>query len=98
LPYAHHLVDSPFRASGPIYVRRAARQAMPAAGEVPALLRGRELSLRAYDRDAMMVGAKVMHGTQVEQGIEALFTLPRAQYLHVHYALPGCYACRVARA
>src|SRR6187431_1179779 len=35
LPYAHHAVDSPYRALGPIYVRRAAQQRILAPGEIP---------------------------------------------------------------
>lgn len=98
LPYAHHVVETPYRASGPIYVREDARQARPAPGEVPALLRSRLLSLRAYDARGMMVWADVAPGTELEPAIEALFAHDRTAYLHLHYAKPGCYACRVERA
>lgn len=98
LPYDHHRVDTPYRASGPVYVRETAAQAHPQAGEVPALLRSRLLSLRAYDARGMMVWADVHPGTEVEAGIDALFALERTAYLHIHYARPGCYACRVERA
>ncbi|MFZ5636255.1 MAG: DUF1203 domain-containing protein [Pseudomonadota bacterium] len=98
LPYAHHAVDTPYRASGPIYVRAIATQARPAIDEVPALLRTRLLSLRAYDARGMMVWADVRPGTEVEAGIAELFALERVAYLHLHYAKPGCYACRVERA
>ena len=98
LSYAHHEVATPYCASGPIYVRRTAIQARPARNEVPQLLRARELSLRGYDRNGMMVWAEVVPGSEVEQGIERLFSLARTNYLHIHYARPGCYACRVDRA
>ena len=98
LPHAHHVVDTPYRAYGPVYVREAAQQAALAANEVPDLLRARTLSLRAYDQDGMMVAADVLPGTEVEQGIEQLLGFARAAYLHIHYAKPGCYACRVDRA
>lgn len=98
LPHAHHVVDTPYRAYGPIYVREAAEQAQPAANEIPDLLRARALSLRAYDKDGMMVWAEVLPGTEVEQGIEQLLAIPRTAYVHIHYAKPGCYACRVDRA
>jgi hypothetical protein len=98
LPHAHHVVDSPYRAYGPIYVREAAQQALPAINEVPELLRKRMLSLRAYDGQGMMVSADVLPGTEVEEGIEQLLAIPRTAYLHLHYAKPGCYACRVDRA
>ena len=98
LPYLHHDVDTPYRASGPIYVRESAVPALPGVDEVPALLRSRLLSLRAYDARGMMVWADVLPGTELESGIAQLFALERSAYLHVHYAKPGCYACRVDRA
>ena len=98
LPYLHHDVDTPYRASGPIYVRESAVRAFPGADEVPALLRSRLLSLRAYDARGMMVWADVLPGTELESGIAQLFARERSAYLHVHYAKPGCYACRVDRA
>lgn len=98
LPYDHHRVDTPYRASGPVYVREAATQALPATDEVPALLRARLLSLRAYDTRGMMVWADAVPGTEVETAIEALFAIERSAYIHIHYAKPGCYACRVERA
>lgn len=98
LPYLHHDVDTPYRASGPIYVREAAVRAQPVVDEVPALLRSRLLSLRAYDARGMMVWVDVLPGTELESGIAKLFALERSAYLHVHYAKPGCYACRVDRA
>ena len=98
LPHDHHRVDTPYRASGPVYVREAATQALPAIDAVPALLRTRLLSLRAYDPRGMMVWADVVPGTEVEAGLAALFAIERTAYIHIHYAKPGCYACRVERA
>ncbi|MBP6749819.1 MAG: DUF1203 domain-containing protein [Xanthomonadaceae bacterium] len=98
LPHAHHVVETPYRASGPIYMREDALQARPAPGEVPVLLRSRLLSLRAYDARGMMVWADVAPGTELEPAIDALFAHERTAYLHLHYAKPGCYACRVERA
>lgn len=97
LPYEHNPVDTPYRASGPIYVREAAIAAAPAAGEVPALLRGRLVSLRAYDARGMMQAADVRPGTEIEDAIAELFANARVDRLHLHYAKPGCYACRVSR-
>jgi hypothetical protein len=98
LPFLHHDVESPYRASGPIYVREGARTATPAVGEIPAMFRHRLLSLRAYDRDAMMINAAAADGTDLEAAIRDLFANPAVAYLHVHNARPGCYNCRVDRA
>lgn len=98
LPFVHHDVPSPYRASGPIFVRRGAATAQPAAGEIPVMFRHRLLSVRAYDSGAMMVGAEVVQGSALEDAIGRRFADERVSYLHIHNASPGCYNCRVVRA
>ena len=98
LHHEHQTADTPYRAAGPIYVREDAVMATPAVDEVPELLRRRLLSLRAYDARGMMVWADVRPGADLEAGIAELFAIDRVDCLHLHYAKPGCYACRVARA
>jgi hypothetical protein len=61
-------------------------------------LRKRTLAVRAFDAEAMMVGFELIDGAKLEEAIARLFTDPRATYLHVHFAAPGCYAARVDRA
>jgi len=98
LTYTHHDVSSPYRASGPIFVRMKVPTAMPAPGEIPIMFRHRLLSLRAYDTTAMLVAAEVVEGTQLEDAIRRLFASANVSYLDIHNAKPGCYDCRVVRA
>jgi hypothetical protein len=98
LPFTHHDVPSPYRASGPIFVRSGGKTASPAVGEIPAMLRHRLLSVRAYDAEAMLAGAEVVEGSGLEAAIRRQFANERVSYLHVHNARPGCYNCRVVRA
>lgn len=98
LPYEHHAVDSPYRASGPIYVREGAVQAEPGPGEVPAFFRHRLLSARAYSARGMMRDASVFEGTALEASLEALFADPKVACVHLHNAGPGCFMARVERA
>ena len=98
LPFTHHDVPSPYHASGPIFVRSGATTAAPAAGEIPAMFHHRLLSVRAYDGEAMLVGAEVVNGSELEAAIQKLFLDKSVSYLHVHNARPGCYNCRVERA
>jgi len=98
LTFEHHGVDSPYRASGPIYVREGAVQAEPAVNEVPLQLRRRLLSVRAYSAAGMMRDASVVEGADLEGAVETLFADPKVAYLHLHNAIPGCYAARVERA
>ena len=95
--YEHHPVSSPYRMRFAVYVRKG-EETYDAMDEVPEQLRIRTLAVRAFDADAMMVGWELIDGRQLEAAVERLFADPRAIYLHVHYAAPGCYAARVDRA
>jgi len=98
LPYTHHPVPGPYRASGPIFAREAARQAQLAVNEVPESVRGRLLSVRGYDRQGIMVASDVTEGRSLEGTVSRLFSDQRVDYLHLHNARAGCYSCRVDRA
>ena len=95
--YEHHPVSSPYRMRFAVYVREG-EETYDGMDEVPEQLRIRTLAMRAFDTDAMMVGWELVDGRQLEAAIERLFAIPRADYLHIHYAAPGCYAARVDRA
>src|SRR5262249_39010186 len=98
LPFVHHDVTSPYRASGPIFVRKAVDTARLGRGEIPAMLRHRLLSVRAYDADAILRAADVLPGAELDLAIERFFADERIAYLHIHNARPGCYNCAVVRA
>ncbi len=56
LPYTHQPADSPYRASGPIFVRKAAREASIEPGVIPEYVARRLISVRAYDgQDCMLM-------------------------------------------
>lgn len=88
---------SPYRASGPIFVREAADETFNRRNEIPAQLRSRTLSVRAYDRDALMVDADVTEGGDLETLIRRFFERSDTAYIHAHFARRGCYACRIDR-
>ncbi len=94
--YEHHPVDSPYRMCFAIYVRKG-EETYNAVDKVPEQLRLRTLAVRAFDTDAMMVDWELVEGHELEPAIERLLANPRAAYLHVHFAAPGCYAARVER-
>jgi Protein of unknown function (DUF1203). len=97
LPYLHHDVAGPYRASGPIYVREAALHIHAAEyhDTLPPSFPRRLLSLRAYDEDGLMRDAEVVEGANASPHLQRLLDAPGVAYLHVHNARPGCYACRV---
>lgn len=100
LAYVHQPAPhSPFRASGPIFVREAARETFDRVDELPpALADSAALSLRAYDGGDMMVDADIVPGAGVRPVIERLLGRADVAYLHAHFAPRGCYLARIDRA
>lgn len=97
LPFVHQDSHSPYRASGPIFVRRGLREARQIIGAMPPYLTCRPLSVRAYDAADEMVDADVASGAEAEPLIREYLTRDEVAYLHLHFARRGCYACRVDR-
>jgi hypothetical protein len=98
LNYEHLAVATPYRSSYAIYVREYAEEAHLAVNEVPDVLRRRLLSLRAFDKQGMLLDADVADGRDIEPLIERMLERREVEYLHVHNAKPGCFAARVDRA
>ncbi|MGH1365951.1 MAG: DUF1203 domain-containing protein [Calditrichia bacterium] len=96
--YAHHVVNSPYKSTGPIFVREAAAEAKLQKNELPIMLFHRQMSVRAYNAKGMMLNAKVVDGELLETCIRELFGNEKIAYLHVHNASPGCFNCLIERA
>ncbi len=96
--HTHQPADSPYRSSHAIFVREGATRRYDRVNEVPAVMRLRPLSLRAFDAAGMMIDADLTEGAEIETLIERLFADPHVAYIHVHNAKRGCYSGRVDRA
>jgi hypothetical protein len=96
--FEHQSADTPFRSSHAVYVRPSAREARLKEGEVPELLRSRTLSVRAFASDGMMIDASIIEGSKVENEIERQLAQSATCYIHLHFAMPGCYIARADRA
>ncbi|MEM7209039.1 MAG: DUF1203 domain-containing protein [Pseudomonadota bacterium] len=97
LNYEHLSVASPYRSRHAIYVRRAAETAAPAIDEIPDILRGWPLSIRAFDRHDMMISAEVIDDSALKVRIDEILVNNETDYIHIHFAGAGCYAARVDR-
>ena len=95
--YEHQPCASPFRSCHAVYVREYAKTAKCELGQVPELFRSRLISVRAFGHDGMMLDADVVEGRNLEPSIERFLSGTAVEYLHLHYAKPGCYAARVER-
>lgn len=90
--------DTPYRSDGPIFVSEAALATREARNEIPEQQRSRLLSVRAYDKDGWMLAADAVQGVELESLVAKFFADPEIDYLLVHNARRGCYACRIDRA
>lgn len=97
LPHEHLSTGSPYRASGPVYVRRGATRAVLAPGAIPPYVTRRLMSVRAYDAGDMMVDAAVCDGTEAHDAIERMLSDAAVSFIHLHNAKRGCFSCRVER-
>ena len=104
LSYDPWLGDSPYRQSGPIFVHaepKCEKATFPAGSSyLPEQQRGRQLSVRAFNGENMMVGFDVIQGEDLVKRAESFFEQKgegKAEYVHVHYPAPGCFAVRIDR-
>ena len=98
LNYEHLDAATPYRASHAIFVEEGASPAVLDRDEIPASIRDRLISVRAFDADGMMRDADVVEGEAIAPVLQHLFEDPSVDFLHLHNARRGCYAARVDRA
>jgi hypothetical protein len=98
LPFAHHEADTPYSASGPIFIREVALERACIFDKLPEQLCIRLLSIRAYDAQGDMVDADVVEGAAADPVVRRLLERPEVAFLHVHFARRGRYAARIERA
>jgi hypothetical protein len=98
LNYTHQPADTPYRASHAIFVAAGSSKRYDRIDEVPAALRRRTLSLRAFDQEGLIVTADLVEGQQAEGLIQQLLADRKVDYIQAHFARHGCYAARIERA
>lgn len=96
-PYQHHKTDSPYQATGAIFIRKNVEKAQPAVNEIPKFLNHRFLSLRGYDKSGFMIEAAACDGKIVKEKLIKFFNNPEISYVHIHNAKPGCFNCVAER-
>jgi hypothetical protein len=97
LSFEHQPADSPYKSSGPIFVRKAAVQASLEPGLIPDYVRLRLMSVRAYDAAHLMTDAVVCEGSDTASAIRRMFSSDEVAYIHLHNAGRGCFSCAVNR-
>lgn len=96
MPYEHISSNSPYQSKGPVFVRQNVSKATY-HNSIPENLKQRTLSIRVYDDEDLMVNARTIDGTALEEFIQEAFQNPAAKYIQVHISSPGCFNCQVDR-
>jgi hypothetical protein len=97
LSHVHQPGRSPYHASGPIFVRHAAVQAVLDTAELPPYVTTRLMSVRAYDTRHLMVDAAVCAGPDTGELLSSFFARQDVAYIHLHNARRGCFSCAAVR-
>jgi hypothetical protein len=96
--YEHQSAASPYRSNYAIYVREAATTPATFTDELPPVLQGRPIALRAFDEAGMLIAAELVSADQdLTAAIGRGLGQPEAAYLHAHNAAHGCFAARIDR-
>ena len=90
-------VDSPYRAASPIFLHRESCTPPADLGVLPEQLTSRQLSVRAFDAEALMIDAAIVQGEFLGQTLARMFADDSCDHVHVHNASRGCWAVRVDR-
>ena len=97
LPYDPFVTSSPYSGDGPVFVHADGCEPHSPGRDVPDQLRSRLLAVRGYDAGSMMTTSYVVHGALLEDALRDVFSDQTTEFVHLHYARPGCFACRVDR-
>jgi hypothetical protein len=90
--------ESPYRSASPIFLHRTSCEPHAIGPVLPEQLTRRQLSVRSFDSQEMMIDAAVVDGTDLEFTIHRFFADTASNQIHVHNATRGCWAVAVVRA
>ncbi len=89
--------DSPYRSASPIFLHATTCELQEPGDGLPPQLTLRQLSVRSFDVNEMMIDAAVIDGDQLDDTIRDFFRDEASDHLHVHNATRGCWAVGVLR-
>jgi Protein of unknown function (DUF1203) len=89
--------SSPYRSASPIFLHRSPCSPAARTDDLPDQLTQRQLSVRSFDADEMMIDAAVVDGDRLRETIERFFAADQSAKIHVHNAVRGCWATTVQR-
>lgn len=88
---------SPYRSASPIFLHRETCVAPQLTGELPEQLTRRQLSVRAFDADELMIDAAIVDGSELASTVTRFFEQAGTDLIHIHNASRGCWAASATR-
>jgi len=95
--HTSHDVDTPFRHSYAIYVRKEADQAAEYIDRCPPVFEGRPIALRCFSGEGMLIGAQLALPGSADEAIREALSALDVAYIDAHNAAHGCFAARITR-
>lgn len=98
LNFEHQPADTAYRSRHAIFVGEQSHQCLDMVDDLPAAIRSRPISLRAFNSIGEMIDADLADGVDLQPVINRFFERSDVSYLHAHYAKRGCFAAKIVRA
>ncbi|WP_419963144.1 DUF1203 domain-containing protein [Pantoea vagans] len=89
--------DTPYFGTHAIYIWEGCTRQGIYLNELPEVVQGRVLSLRAYDEKHFIIEAEIVEGKLAEDLVRRLFGDLQVSYIQIHNAKRGCYPCCAER-
>jgi Protein of unknown function (DUF1203) len=89
-------LDSPYHSASPIYIHKN-DCGEPDVSTIQGQQLRRQLSVRAFDANEMMLAGEVIDGVDLEDAAARLLSSSEVAFIHVHNASRGCWALRIER-
>jgi len=88
---------NPYRETGPVFIRKNGRVADLEINQLPAIVRSRQVVVRAYDATGTLVAAEPSQGNEASHQIQQFLADPGVEFVHIRAAITGCFLCEARR-
>ncbi|HAK34763.1 MAG TPA: DUF1203 domain-containing protein [Pantoea sp.] len=95
--HTYQPAETPYFGTHAIYIWEGCTEQGIYINALPAVMSGRVLSLRAYDKKHFLRRADLCSGEFAEPLIHRFFADPSIDYIHIHNAKQGCFSCLAER-
>jgi hypothetical protein len=96
--HPHQTAFTPYRQSGPIFLRENMSKSWSSIDAIPPALARRTLSVRGYDAQGNIILADLAEGAALSGMLASFLENQAVEEVHIHFARRGCFAAKARRA